>query len=166
MHRQSETRAGNHVTPGAAATCPSAAGVPATACSPPQALGPVGVVCVRACVLTSLPLHHQAYTRCSGLVRPRAPALQCLDVFLGAGELPRCLVFSLCVRWDGTCCARGGCRAGLRLLHCWHAVWFDVCVVSSLAACTAPRLGGCFLAPRAVWLACVGRLAFLVRVCL
>ena len=25
---------------------------------------------------------------------------------------------------------------------------------------------GCFLAPRAVWLACVGRLTFLVRVCL
>ena len=38
------------------------------------------------------------------------------------------------VRWDGTCCARGGRRAGLLLLHWWHAVWFDVCVVSSLAA--------------------------------
>ena len=61
---------------------------------------------------------------------------------------------------------RGGCRAGLRLLPWWQAVWFDVCVVSSLAACIAPRLGGCFLAPRAVWLACVGRLTFLVRVCL
>ena len=35
----------------------------------------------------------QAYTRCSGLARPRAPALQCLDVLLGAGELPRRLVF-------------------------------------------------------------------------
>ena len=32
-------------------------------------------------------------------------------------------------------------------------MWFDVCVVSSLAACIALRLGGCFLAPRAVWLA-------------
>ena len=74
--------------------CPSAAGVPPTACSPPQALGPVGVVCGRACVLTSLPLHNQAYTWCSGLARPRAPALQCLDVFLGAGELPLRLVFS------------------------------------------------------------------------
>ena len=42
----------------------------------------------------------------------------------------------------------------------------DVCVVSSLAACIAPRLGGCFLAPRAVWLACAGWLTFLVRVCL
>ena len=42
----------------------------------------------------------------------------------------------------------------------------DVCVVSSLAACVAPQLGGCFLAPRTVWLACVGRLIFLVRVCL
>ena len=64
----------------------------ATACSP-QALGPVGVVCVRACVLTSLPLHHQVYTRCSGLARPHALVLQCLDVFLGAGELPS----SVCV---------------------------------------------------------------------
>ena len=82
------------ITPGAAATCPSAAGVPATACSPPQALGPVGVVCGRACVHNSLSLHQQAYTWCSGLARPRAPALQCLDVFLGAGELPRRLVFS------------------------------------------------------------------------
>ena len=43
---------------------------------------------------SSLPLRQQAYTRCSGLARPRAPALQCLDVFLGAGELPRRLVFS------------------------------------------------------------------------
>ena len=42
----------------------------------------------------------------------------------------------------------------------------NVCVVSSLAACIAPRLGGCFLAPRAVWLACVGWLTCLVRVCL
>ena len=41
-------------------------------------------------------------------------------------------------KYIGTCCARGGCRAGLRLLHWWHAVWFDVCVVSSLAACIAP----------------------------
>ena len=30
--------------------------------------------------------------------------------------------------------------------------------------CSA-QLGGCFLAPRTVWLACVGRLAFLVCVC-
>ena len=48
----------------------------------------------RVCELTSLPLHHQAYTRCSGLARRCAPALPCLAVFLGAGELPRRLVFS------------------------------------------------------------------------
>ena len=48
----------------------------------------------RVCELTSLPLHHQAYTRCSGLARRCAPALPCLTVFLGAGELPRRLVFS------------------------------------------------------------------------
>ena len=48
----------------------------------------------RVCELTPLPLHPQAYTRCSGLARTRAPALQCLDVFLGAGEWPRRLVFS------------------------------------------------------------------------
>ena len=47
-------------------------------------------------------------------------------------------------------CARGGCRAGLRLQPWWQVVLFDVCVVSSLAACIEPRLGGCFLAPRAV----------------
>ena len=32
-------------------------------------------------------------------------------------------------------------------------MWFDVSVVSSLAACVASQLGGCFLAPRTVWLA-------------
>ena len=38
---------------------PSAAGVPATACSPPQALRSVGVaLCVRACVLAFLYLHN------------------------------------------------------------------------------------------------------------
>ena len=61
-------------------------------------------------------------------------------MFLGAGELPRRLVFS-CVCWDGTCCARGGCRAGLRLRPWWQAVWFAVCVVFSLAACVAPNSG-------------------------
>ena len=35
-----------------------------------------------------------AYTRCSGLARPSAPALQCLEVLSGAGELPRRLGFS------------------------------------------------------------------------
>ena len=43
--------------------------------------------------------------------------------------------------WDGICCARGGCRAGLCLRPWWQAVWFDVCVVSSLAACVAPNWG-------------------------
>ena len=46
------------------------------------------------------------------MARPSAPALQCLDMFSGAGELPGRLVFS-CVRWAGTCCARGECHAGL-----------------------------------------------------
>ena len=70
---------------------------PATVSSPPQALGPVGVVCERACVslrpclcITKPVLG----VRCSGLARPCAPALPCLAVFLGAGELPRRLVFS------------------------------------------------------------------------
>ena len=56
--------------------------------------------------------------------------------------------------------------AYLRLAHWWHTVWCDVCMVSSLAACIVPSFRGCFLAPRAVLLACVGRLTFLVRVCL
>ena len=53
-----------------------------------------GGVRAHVCVLTSLSLHQQACTRCSGLARPCAPALPCLAVFLGAGELPRRLVFS------------------------------------------------------------------------
>ena len=48
----------------------------------------------RVCVLSSLLLHQQAYTRCSVLARARTPALPCLAVFLGAGELPRRLVYS------------------------------------------------------------------------
>ena len=53
-----------------------AAGVPATAWSPPQALRSVGVaLCLRSCVLASLSLHNQAYVRCSGLARTSAPAL-------------------------------------------------------------------------------------------
>ena len=88
MHEQVGTRAGNnqrHTQQTPAGVTP---GVAAMTCSPPQALGPVGVVCVRTCGLTSLPLNHQAYTRCSGLARPCAPALPCLDVFLGAEEFP------------------------------------------------------------------------------
>ena len=42
----------------------------------------------RVCELTSLLLHHQACTWCSGLTRPCAPAFPCLAVFLGAGALP------------------------------------------------------------------------------
>ena len=94
------------------------------ACSPPQALGPVGVaLCVRARVLTSLPLHNQAYTRCSGLARPSTPALQCLDVLSGAGELPRHLVFScVCAGLVPVAPAVGAVLAYLRLVHWWHAV--------------------------------------------
>ena len=84
----------------------------------------VGVVCVRACVLTSLPLHQQAYTRCSGLARSRAPALLCLDMFLGAREWPRRLVFSrVCAGMVPVApavgavlvcaCCTGGTRCGL-----------------------------------------------------
>ena len=87
------------------------------------------------CELTSLPLHHQAYTRCSGLARRCAPALPCLAVFLGAGELPRRLIFScVCAGMVPVAPAVGA------VLVCawrpwWQAVWFDVCVVSSLAVC-------------------------------
>ena len=96
-------------------------------------------LCVRACVLTSLHLHQQAYTRCSGLARPCAPALQCLDVLSGAGELPRRLVFScVCAGLVPVAPAVGAVLAYLRLVLWWHAAWFDVCVVSSLAACIAP----------------------------
>ena len=83
-----------------------------------------GGVRARVCVLTSLRLHHQACTRCSGLARPRTPALQCLDVFLGAGELPRRLVFScVCAGMVPVApvvgavlvcaCCTGGTRCGL-----------------------------------------------------
>ena len=55
-------------------------------------------------------------TRCSGLARPRAPALQCLNVFLGAGSCPGALSlvvcalgwYQLCVRWDGMRCVCAG----------------------------------------------------------
>ena len=40
-----------------------------------------------------LSLHSSAYVRCSALVRPSAPALQCLDLLPGAGELPWLLAF-------------------------------------------------------------------------
>ena len=120
---------------------------------------------MRACVRASLRLHSSAYVRCSGLAWPSAPALQCLDSLSGAGELPRRLVFScVCTGLVPIAPVVAAVVISLRLLYWWHAVWLDVCVVSSLAACKAPCLGGCFLAPRAVPLACVGRLAFLVRV--
>ena len=107
--------------------------------SPPQALGPVGVALyVRACVLASFPLHNSAYVRCSGLARPSAPALQCLDVLSGAGELPRRLVFScVCAGLVPVAPAVAAVLAYLRLAHWWNTVWC-VCVVSSLAACMAP----------------------------
>ena len=96
-------------------------------------------LCVRVCVLASLPLHNYTYVRCSGLARPSASALQCLDVLLGAGELPPRLVFScVCAGLVPVAPAVGAVLAYLRLAHWWHAVWFDVCVVSSLAACIAP----------------------------
>ena len=83
-----------------------------------------GGVRARVCELTSLPLHYQAYTRCSGLARPCAPALPCLAVFLGAGELPRRLVFScVCAGMVPVAptvgavlicaCGTGGTRCGL-----------------------------------------------------
>ena len=88
---------------------------------------------MRACMLTSLPLHSQAYVRCSGLARPSAPTLQCLGVLSGAGELPRRLVFScVCAGLVPVAPAvgtvLGTVLACLRLVHWWHAVWFDVCV--------------------------------------
>ena len=93
------------------------------------------------------------------------PVLQCLDVLSGAGELPRSLAFSyVCAGPVPVAPAVGAVLAYLRLAECWYAVWCDVCVVSSLAACIVPSLGVCFLAPRALLLACVGRLASLVHV--
>ena len=60
---------------------------------------------------------------------------QCLDVLSGAGESPRRLVFScVCAGLLPVVPAVGAVLAYLRLAHWWHAVWFDVSVVSSLAA--------------------------------
>ena len=121
------------------ATCPSAAVVPATVCSPPQALGPVGVVCGRACeclrpclcinkpilgvqaLMVScsgfgLPLHAQLlrlFVKYS-LFRPRAPALQCLDVFWAPGSCPG--ASSLVV------CALGWYLLRPRWVPCWSAL--------------------------------------------
>ena len=68
-----------------------------------------------------------------------APALQCLDVLSGAGELPRRLVFScVCAGMVPVAPAVGAVLVYLRLAHGWHAVWCIVCVVSSLAAYIAP----------------------------
>ena len=96
-------------------------------------------LCVRVCVRTSLPLHNQAYVRCSGLARPSEPALQCLDVRSDAAEMPRRLVFRfVCAGLVPVAPAVGAVLAYLRLAHWWLAEWCDVCVVSSIAACTAP----------------------------
>ena len=55
------------------------------------------------------------------------------------GELPRRLVFScVCAGLVHVAPAVGAVLAYLRLVHWWHAVWFEVCVASSLAACIAP----------------------------
>ena len=76
------------------------------------------------------------------MFRPSAPALQCLDVLSGAGELPRRFVLSyVCARLVPVAPAAGAVLAYLRLAHWWHAVWCDVCVVSSLDACIVPWLG-------------------------
>ena len=94
---------------------------------------------MRECVLASLPSNKSANYRFSGLVRPSAPAILCQDVLLGPGELPRCLVFSrVCAGLVPVAPEVGAVLAYLRLAHWWHAVWFYVCVVSSLAACIAP----------------------------
>ena len=90
---------------------------PVTACSSPQALGPVV-------------LGVQAWP---GL------ALQCLDVLSGAGELLRRLVFScVCAGLVPVAPTVGAVLAYLRLVHWWHAVWFDVCVVLSLIHISEP----------------------------
>ena len=68
-----------------------------------------------------------------------APALQCLDVLSGAGELPWRLVLScVCAGLVPLAPAVGAVLAYLRLAHWWHAVCCAVCVVSSVAACMAP----------------------------
>ena len=116
--------------------------MPATACAPPQALRPVGVALrMRACVLASLPLHNQAYIRCSGLAKPSASALQCLDVLSGAVELPRRLAFScVCAGPVPVAPAVGAVLAYLRLAYWWHAVWCDVCGI--FASCMYSALIG------------------------
>ena len=62
-----------------------------------------------------------------------------LDVLSGAGELPWRIVFRcVCAGLVPVAPAVGAVLAYLRLAPWWRAVWFDVCVVSSLAACMAP----------------------------
>ena len=60
-----------------------------------------GGVWARVCVLTSLPLYQQAYTRCSGLARPSASVSSRVFGRRGVAPAPR---LWLCVRWDGTRC--------------------------------------------------------------
>ena len=89
-------------------------------------------VCLRPCLCIPQPMF-------GDLARPSAPALQCLNVLSGAAELPWRLVFSyMCAGMVPVAPAVGAVLAYLRLAHWWHAVWCDVCVVSSLAACIAP----------------------------
>ena len=66
-------------------------------------------------------------------------ARQCLDVLSGAEELPRRLALScVCAGLVPVAPAVGAVLAYLRLAQWWHTGWCDVCVVSSLAACTVP----------------------------
>ena len=89
-------------------------------------------VCFRSCLCITKPMF-------GVLVWPGlAPALQCLEVLSGTGELPRRLAFScVCAGPTPVAPAVGAVLAYLRLAHWWHAVWCDLCVVSSLATCIA-----------------------------
>ena len=142
-----------------ATTSPSAAGVPATACSPPQALRPVAWrcaharVCLHFCLCITKPMF--------GVLVWPVLARQRFSVSSGDGELPRHLAFiCVCAGLVPVAPAVGAVLAYLRLAHWWPRCGV-MCVVSSLAACVVPRLGVASL-----HLVHCGRLAFLVRVCL
>ena len=60
-------------------------------------------------------------------------------MFVLWGELPRHLAFScVCAGPVPVAPTVGAVLAYLRLAQRWHTVWFDVYVVSSLAACIVP----------------------------
>ena len=70
------------------------------------------------------------------------PALQCLDVLLGAGELPRRLAFScVCAELVPVALAVGAVPLCLCLVPRWHKVRCNVSVVCWFDACTAAWLG-------------------------